>query len=149
MDLINKPDRDCPMPKPWEERPVSKARWRAHRDALMNAAYPGTRPTEWWVYEQKMEKPKNQAAALLEMGQLYTGEQDVLLPLWQDAFDRAWESGFCFYAGQGLWLEGVRARKAWYRMHGIPPVIVKRFADARRRAARFVRGLRQASMMEI
>ena len=46
-------------PMPWEPRPVSRERWQKHRAWLMGACAAGSRPEEWWLYEQNRERPEN------------------------------------------------------------------------------------------
>lgn len=139
-----KPTKDD-YPPPWEDRPVSIERWRKHRGVMLQWAYPGSRPREWWLYEKQMPRPDQEAAALLEMGELSAAELAELMPVWRERYERSWEPGFVYNAGARGWLEGAPARKAWYRLFGIPPAIVRQWNAERRRSAKVVRELKRAA----
>ena len=146
MDLIDKPndDDDLPYPKLWERDPISEARWRKHRDQMIRQSHPGHRPTEWWIYERNSSRPfEREAHALYEMGELTESELKSLMPYWREKFDRSWESGFCYRAGDNNWLEDAAARKAWYRLFDIPDAIIRKWNEERRRSIPIVRKLKR------
>jgi hypothetical protein len=76
-------------PAPWEERPVSRERWRKHRAWLMSGNGAGYRPEEWWLYEKKCQRPKNETQTLYTMGELRGDELAKLLTWWRDAYEEA------------------------------------------------------------
>ena len=44
------------LPRPWERGPISIERWLRHRETMMQLAYPGSRPHEWWQYQKQMPR---------------------------------------------------------------------------------------------
>jgi hypothetical protein len=82
------------VPRPWEDRPVSLERWRRHRHLLMvDWAYPGQRPPEWWVYEKGLEPPRaHQADILRHMGELDEAELETITRWWRERYDHACEN---------------------------------------------------------
>jgi hypothetical protein len=81
------------IPRPWEDRPVSLERWHRHRHLLMvDWAYPGTRPPEWWVYEKGLEPPYDHEANILRrMGELDEAELAAVTEEWRLHYDHAVE----------------------------------------------------------
>jgi hypothetical protein len=75
-------------PAPWEERPVSRERWQKHRAWLMDGCI-GSRPQEWWLYEQGREQPENETQVLYSMGELRGAELAKLMKWWRDAYEEA------------------------------------------------------------
>jgi hypothetical protein len=148
MDLINKPpdDDDLPLPKPWEERPISYARWRKHRETMMKWAHPGHRPREWWNYELQKPVPSRETIWLFEHDELTEAELAELMPHWREKFERAQEPGFAYCIGHAKpddtfasWLEGAAARRAHYRFWEIPLAILKQWNAERCRSMKAVR----------
>ena len=149
MDLINKPDDDdLPLPVPWEDRPISYARWRKHRDTIMQWAHPGKRPPEWWTYEKKKRRPvEHETSTLFKMGELTKGELAELMPDWLAQYEKATAPGFAYCVGQhpgttgALWIEGTEAREAYFRWADIPPDLIRKWNADRRRSSPIVRKL--------
>jgi hypothetical protein len=117
------PTENTDIPKPWEDRQITKAAWEKHRDFLMGGAATGHgwRPEAWWLYERNMEPPMppyKQAAVLLEMGELKGGELERVLGWWRDTYDRAHD------------IDG--PRESHGNWEDIPPALVKKW-DAERR----------------
>ena len=84
-------------PKPWEADPISRDRWRRHRDRMMEETRAGSRPVEWWEYERKMDRPRSlgeEHVALFEMGELTEQELAELMPRWRQWYEKANEPGF-------------------------------------------------------
>ena len=95
MELINKPEEeDLPSPKPWERGPISEARWLKHRDTMLQQAYPGLRPQEWWLYERNMQQPDQPSVWLYDHGELSGTELEVLLPHWRGKYEHSWQPNF-------------------------------------------------------
>ena len=69
-------------PTPWEKRPVSRERWQKHRAWLMDGCV-GSRPQEWWLYEQGREPPENETQVLYSMGELRGEELAKCMKWWR------------------------------------------------------------------
>jgi hypothetical protein len=115
-----KPIKDD-YPPPWESRPISKERWQRHRTTLMERAFEGHRPEEWWLYERNMDQPDNQAATLYAMGELQGIELEKVLSNWR-----------MHYEAGNKWV-------------GIPREIVKQWDDERKHHAQSKRRAVKAS----
>jgi len=80
------------LPKPWEDRNLTRAGWERHKDILMGGAATGYgwRPNGWWMYERHMAPPpsQDQARKLYEMGELKGVELERVLTGWRDEFER-------------------------------------------------------------
>ena len=130
-------------PKPWEAHPISRDRWRRHRDRMMEETRAGSRPDEWWEYERKMDPPRSlgeEHVALFEMGELSEEELAELMVHWRERYEKANEPGFSYCTGNG-WLTGEEAQRRMYCWAGIPPAIVKQWDAARARRARAIKAL--------
>jgi hypothetical protein len=154
MDLINKPpdDNDLPLPKPWEDRPISYARWRKHRETMMQLAHPGHRPREWWAYEKQKPVPRRETEWLYDHGELSKAELAELMPRWREHYERAEEPGYSHCIGHknpgdtfASWIKGPAAQKALYRWAGIPAAIIRQFDAERRGTAKAIRKLKAAA----
>ena len=75
-------------PTPWEKRPVSRERWQKHRAWFMDGCV-GTRPEEWWLYEQGREPPENEAQVLYAMCELRGEELAKVMKWWRRAYEEA------------------------------------------------------------
>ena len=139
MRRKTKPLKDD-FPAPWEDRPISRERWRRHRETMMRNQYPGSRPEEWWLYERQMPEPPHQAATLYAMGELHGAELDQVMRDWRQAYEHALGPGFSYNTGE-RWLGGAAARRAHYRWAGIPPDLVRKWDVERRRQAKVIRSL--------
>jgi hypothetical protein len=49
----------------------------------------GSRPQEWWLYEQGREQPENETQVLYSMGELRGAELAKLMKWWRDAYEEA------------------------------------------------------------
>ena len=80
------------LPKPWEDRNLTRAGWERHKDILMGGAATGYgwRPDPWWLYEKGMEPPpsQEQPRKLYETGELKGVELERVLTGWRDEFER-------------------------------------------------------------
>jgi len=121
-------------PAPWEDRPVSEARWQHHREAMIRNAGPGRRPVEWWLYDKGWsDRPDlhGQTAILLQMGELTKAELAQLMVWWRMDFEDAY----------GDYVEAQERRE---RLRGIPRPILAQLRAERKRRARTVRTLAEA-----
>jgi hypothetical protein len=134
------------QPRPWEPRPISIDRWMRYRDVMLKWCYPGNRPQEWFLYERNMKVPPRQTSWLFDHDVLSEAEIAELMPTWREQYDRSWEEGFVFNAGERGWLVGAAARKAWYHLHDIPDAIVKHWDRERRRSMKVVKKLKTAAV---
>ena len=128
------PKNDYPLP--WEQGPISIERWQRNRQLMLEHAYAGHRPEEWWLYDRQMAQPNNQEDVLYDMGELSEAELAELRPMWREHYEQALRGGFSYRiecAGIVSWLEGEEARKAFYRWACIPRAIVKQWDDERQR----------------
>jgi hypothetical protein len=155
MDLINKPDDDdLPLPDTCEDRPISLARWRKHRDTLMRWEPAGHRPPEWWHYERKMRPPPHETETLLKMGELVGAELAEVMTHWRERYEHAALDptfGWCIgHAKDGdtfaSWIDGDAGRREHYRFWGIPRALVKKWDRERIRNARTVAKLKAAAL---
>ena len=104
----------------------------------------GSRPDEWWAYERQMPRSRHndEAAKLLEMGELRSEEKAEVMRYWREQYERALEPRFGYCIGHSnpgdafaLWLEGPAARRAHYRWAGIPRELVRKWDAERKRSA--------------
>ena len=141
-ELKRKPTRND-YPAPWEDRPISRERWRRHREQIMTAESKlfGHRPPEWWIFECNAEPPDwdNEAEVLYERGELGENELAALMLEWGEYYDQAQAPGFayCIRSKPGetsaTWIEGREARGALYRWAGIPRCLLARWDAERKR----------------
>jgi hypothetical protein len=125
---VRKPVKDD-YPRPWQSRPVDRDRWRRHRSRLMAELPPGTRPPEWWIYDQGLEPPKGQTAqmlALWNMDLLEDPERGECIRVWRMYFETI---GPRWNTGDG-WLTGAAARRAGYEFYDIPPELIAEWSAA-------------------
>jgi hypothetical protein len=142
-ELKRKPTRGD-FPTPWEDRPISRERWRRHREQIMTAESKllGRRPPEWWIYERKTEPPDwyNEAEVLHDLGELREDELASLMSTWREYYDQAQAPDFaCCIGANGTsarWIEGREAREALYRWAGIPRSLLARWDAAKRKGPR-------------
>jgi hypothetical protein len=127
-------------PAPWEDRPISRERWQRHRETMMQHQPAGSRPVEWWLYERQMPRPHDEAATLLEMGELRGEEKVEKMRYWREQYERTCEPGFGYCIGHknpgdtfASWLKGPAARRAHYRWAGIPRELVRKWDAERKR----------------
>jgi hypothetical protein len=104
---------------------------------MANAATPGHRPQEWWIYEKSLEPPERekQPALLLQMGELGEAELTELMAKWREAFAKANQPGFAYCSTNAQWLTGDEARERFFQWVGIPPTILRQFEAERSRIA--------------
>jgi hypothetical protein len=116
-------------PAPWEDRPVSRERWRKHRDRMLAAASPGQRPQEWWLYEKGREQPKNQTQILYTMGELRDAELAALTKWWRVHYEDANE--VVTVGSFGTLKKTLAQRQAFLDFHNVPHELVEQW-DAER-----------------
>jgi hypothetical protein len=91
----NTPPENLDLPKPWEDREITRAQWEHHRELLMRNAI-GWRPDGWWLYEKNMKVPGvpwQQTKILYSMGELKGAELQSVMSLWRDKYDAACDMG--------------------------------------------------------
>jgi hypothetical protein len=117
------------LPRPWEDRPISRERWERHRESMLARSHEGRRPEEWWAYDSPVPRDRDVAESiqLYEMGELDAAEMAELMPTWREHFQRGNEPGFAYCRGAGNWLKGKAARRALYQWAGIPEPILEQF----------------------
>ena len=136
------------LPRPWERGPISIERWLRHRETMMQLAYPGSRPHEWWQYQKQMPRPEQETERLYDRGELSEAELAELMPGWRERYEQAQKPGFSYCIGHknpgdtfASWIEGLAAQKALYRWAGIPVAIIRRWDAERRLSAKDVKSL--------
>ena len=96
---------------------------------MQHEAVFGKRPEEWWLYENNVEQPENQGAALYEMGnELRPDEMEYLTAFWREHFEKA-TSPCCpsSWGRDGQTLRGIEAERAWIEWAGIPQSLLARW----------------------
>jgi hypothetical protein len=127
-----------------------KAAWFVHRARLLEHCSWGKRPAGWWDYECPIERPRDrdyEEAALFEAGLLTQAEIDELTAKWRTAFERAQDPQFMYRAVEG-WLDGARAKKAFFRWSGIPKALIREWVREHRRPRKLVREREAVSAAE-
>lgn len=121
-------------PAPWEDGPISRERWQKHRNWLMGACAAGTRPQEWWLYEQGREQPKNQSQILFAMGELRGAELAKCVGWWKTAYEEANEvivAGGSF----GTIRKTPAERREYLDFYGVPRALAEQWDAERAKGA--------------
>ena len=123
------PTETLDIPKPWEDRQITRAQWEANREFLMGGAATGHgwRPEGWWLYERNMAPPMppyRQAQVLYDMGELKGGELERVMGWWRDGYDRAQDTDDL-------------ATRRWH-LEDIPPKLVEKWDGERRKLRRLL-----------
>jgi hypothetical protein len=120
-------------PPPWEAGPISRERWQKHRERLM-AGYPlGSRPEEWWLYEQGCEPPENQTEVLYAMGEFRADELAKLMQWWRDAYVEANEA--VAVGSFGTIRKTPEERRQYLDFHNVPRELVAQWDAERAKGA--------------
>ena len=121
-------------PTAWGDRPISRERWRRHRERIIETeAVFGQRPAEWWRYELNEDVPDDhEATVLYERGHmLREDETEYLLAYWREQYARTQEPDFGHCIGHAKpddasasWVYGAEARRLHIAWAGIPSSLV-------------------------
>ena len=122
MDRVTAPPVDnTDLPKPWEDRQITRAGWQKHRAHLMSGiGLSGTRPDGWWLYERNMQPPIpmwRQPKILFEMGEFVGPELEHFTGWWRG------------YYGEANKLKNRRKHPRW---EDIPDALIEQWDTARR-----------------
>jgi hypothetical protein len=102
---------------------------------MVDWAFPGKRPPEWWVYEKGLEPPRNhQADILRQMGELDEAELEAVTGWWRLHYDHAVEN----------FDDDARGRREYLNWAQVPRDLIRKW-DGERNNAKIIRKLKLAT----
>ncbi len=131
--------------KPWEDNDLdttlSAKGWAIHRETMMAEASPGTRPYEWWLYEQHMEPPQDDTWFLRRNGHLSDAEKSHVESWWRATYNRGVESETSHLRFPRIMGKNRDKRENSYGWKDILPELIERWDADHERNAETVRAL--------
>jgi hypothetical protein len=126
-------------PSIFKTKTEARACWQKHREFMLRQhGGNGHRPYFWWLFECPFEFhfPRDldrEEALLFEHGLLGEQERVRLLKHWRHEFDHAQRCGFTYLTGNYKRLEGETAKRAYYKLAGIPKSLIEQWTGEQNR----------------